>query len=170
MGLNESVRKQLDEAWLNLPLGLREENLFNPLENIPPEYEDRPHIYVLSLLQNPDYFAFVCKEILNVNLLPTQLLILKQMWTHKFPMLIASRGFGKSFLLAVYCMLRMLIMPGRRIVIAGAAFRQSKVVFGYMEQIWRNAPILRDIFSGQTVVGPKREPDMFRFHLGDSIH
>ena len=169
MGLNESVRKQLDEAWLNLPLGLREENLFNPLENIPPEYEDRPHIYVLSLLQNPDYFAFVCKEILNVNLLPTQLLILKQMWTHKFPMLIASRGFGKSFLLAVYCMLRMLIMPGRRIVIAGAAFRQSKVVFGYMEQIWRNAPILRDIFSGQTVVGPKREPDMFRFHLGDSI-
>ena len=42
-------------------------------------------------------------------------------------MYIASRGFGKSFLLSVYCLLKCTLIPGTKIVIVGAAFRQSKV-------------------------------------------
>lgn len=74
-----------------------------------------------------------------------------------------------SFILAVYILLRMLLMPGRKIVICGAGFRQSKIVFQYMETIWRNAPVLRSMFHGGVFAGPKHEPDMWRFHLGDSI-
>jgi hypothetical protein len=42
------------------------------------------------------------------------------MWHKPFPMLVASRGAGKSFLLAVYCVLRALLEPKTKIVIVGA--------------------------------------------------
>lgn len=424
-----NIKKRLEDAWLNIPGELQDSKIFNPLETIPPFFEEAPHLYILSLLQKPEYLCFAAREILNVKLLPIQAMMMREMWTHKFPMLIASRGFGKceknsyvetengfvkiddlvgniptmtrlytndlklrgingyqpveyvwknnkeelvcieteagfkkictknhpimtvqndkidwqdagtivegtyipivrddnwfpnykeisyedilyavqnsltlgaipdiilsadkesvrkylelmlttystfsenlshgiqflltkfgiianrtledgvyvlsfsnknqqellskifqketktifyaedifwvkggetknyyydkvkrittledytydvyipndhsfyadgfishnSFTLAVYSLLRMLLLPGRRIVIAGSAFRQSKIIFNYMENIWRNAPILRDLFSGDEFAGPRREPDMYRFHLGDSI-
>lgn len=88
-------REQLKDAWLRLPIGFKDKNIFNPLEHIPPEFEENPHLYILFLLQRPEYLSFAAREILNVKLLPIQNLILQQMWTHKFPMVIASRGFGK---------------------------------------------------------------------------
>jgi hypothetical protein len=55
------------------------------------------------------------------------------MWNKKFPMLVGSRGMGKSFILSVYPLLRALFMPRRKIIVVGAAFRQSKVLFEYMD-------------------------------------
>ena len=81
-------------------------------------------------------------------------------------MLIASRGFGKSFMLSLYAVLRALILPRRKVVIVGAAFRQSKVLFEYMETIWRNSPMLRDICDGDS--GPRRDTDRCTLRLNDS--
>lgn len=162
--ISEIHDRAIDDAWLNIYVN--EETLFNPLGKIPIEFEENPHLYVLWLMQRPEYFYFLCKEIFNVQLLPMQCVILQEMWKRKFPMLIASRGAGKSFLLALYALLRILILPSRKIVICGSAFRQSKVIFNYMESIWYNAPLLRD-FAGDGA-GPRHEPDMFRFHIGDS--
>ena len=72
-------------------------------------------------------------------------------------MLIASRGFGKSFILSLYAMIRALLLPERKVVIVGAAFRQSKVLFEYMETIWNGAPILRDLCTTES--GPRRDVD-----------
>ena len=72
-------------------------------------------------------------------------------------MLIASRGFGKSFILALYAMIRALLLPERKVVIVGAAFRQSKVLFEYMETIWNNSPILRSLCDSSS--GPRRDVD-----------
>ncbi len=82
-------------------------------------------------------------------------------------MFIASRGFGKSFLMALYCTLRCILRPGTKIVVVGAAFRQSKLVFEYMENFWRGSPILRSIFSGNDD-GPRRDVDRCTMRLGDS--
>ena len=117
-------------------------------------------------MTRPEYLSFICKEILNVQLLPSQALFLKEIWTRKFPMLIASRGFGKSFMLSLYCVLRALILPKRKVVVVGAAFRQSKVLFEYMETIWRNSPMLRDICDGDS--GPRRDTDRCTLRLNDS--
>ena len=81
-------------------------------------------------------------------------------------MLIASRGFGKSFMLSLYALLRALLLPNRKVVVVGAAFRQSKVLFEYMETIWRNAPILRDICSDTS--GPRRDVDRCVMRINDS--
>ena len=81
-------------------------------------------------------------------------------------MLIGSRGSSKSFMLALYSLMRALIMPNRRILVAGAAFRQSKFIHEYMETIWKNAPVLRDLVDQDS--GPTRSPDMCRFTINGS--
>jgi intein/homing endonuclease len=161
------ILQNIEDAWLNIDVN--EGELFNPLTSIPEEFKEDEHLYITHLLSRPEYFSFICKEILNVELLPVQCTILTELWQRKFPIFIASRGAGKSFLLAVYATLRALLYPGRKIVICGSVFRQSKVIFEYIESIWRNAPILRDICSINRDSGPRHDVDMWRFHLNSSI-
>ena len=113
----------------------------------------------------PEYFSFVCKYVLEVELLPFQCVILAEMWQRKFPMLIATRGAGKSFMLGLYALLRSLILPERKVVVIGAAFRQSKVIFEYAEGIWKNAPVLRSLCDSNS--GPRRDVDMCRIFLNN---
>ena len=155
--------KKIDEAWLGLDAV--ETDLFNPM-SILSVTDDDFNIKLAWLMTRPEYLSFICKEILNVQLLPSQALFLREIWTRKFPMLIASRGFGKSFMLSLYCVLRALILPKRKVVVVGAAFRQSKVLFEYMETIWRNSPMLRDICDGDS--GPRRDTDRCTLRLNDS--
>mgnify|MGYP003964711339 CR=1 FL=1 len=155
--------KKIDEAWLGLDS--LETDLFNPMSIIKVTDDDF-NIKLAWLMTRPEYLSFMCKEILNVQLLPSQALFLREIWTRKFPMLIASRGFGKSFMLSLYCVLRALILPKRKVVVVGAAFRQSKVLFEYMETIWRNSPMLRDICDGDS--GPRRDTDRCTLRLNDS--
>lgn len=88
-------QKVIDEAWLHLPDWYDEDSAFNPLLNFPESSKENPHIFIIWLMSNPEYFAFFCKYVLNFELLPMQLVILQEMWYRKFPMLIGSRGLGK---------------------------------------------------------------------------
>lgn len=165
----EEIHKILMDAWLNITVD--EAKLSNPL-NWPPQFANTPEQYLTYVMTRPEYFSFICKEVLNITLLPIQAIILKTLWEYKFPMLIASRGFGKSFLEGVYNILRMLLLPKRKIVITGGGFRQAKVVFDYMETIWHNAPLLRSIVaSGSNLesMGPKHMADMYTFRIADRI-
>ena len=146
--------KEINEAWLNLDV--QESELFNPFD-IVNFNEDDYHLKTLWLMSRPEYFSFLCKHIFNINILPSQALFLCEMWNRKFPMLIASRGFGKSFILSLYAMIRALLLPERKVVVVGAAFRQSKVLFEYMETIWNNSPILRSLCDASS--GPRRDVD-----------
>ncbi len=159
------INRMLDDAWLNI--NVDESTLYNPMETIPECWIETPELYFTWLMSRPEYFSFVCKEVFNIQLLPMQSLILKELWDRKFPMLLASRGAGKSFLLGLYALLRITFMRQRKVVIVGAAFRQSKVIFEYMETIWNNAPVLRSMCPSSS--GPKHEQDMWRFFIGDSV-
>ena len=155
--------KTIDEAWLGLDSVDTE--LFNPM-SIVNTNDDDFKLRLAWLMSRPEYLSFLTHHILNIQLLPSQSLVLQEVWERKFPMLIASRGFGKSFMLSLYAIIRALILPQRKIVIVGAAFRQSKVLFEYMETIWRNAPMLRDMCDGNS--GPRRDTDRCTLRLNDS--
>jgi len=155
--------KTIDEAWLGLESV--ETDFFNPM-SILNVNDDDFNLKLAWLMTRPEYLSFITSEILNIQLLPSQSLFLKEIWNRKFPMLIASRGFGKSFMLSLYAVLRALIFPRRKVVVVGAAFRQSKVLFEYMETIWRNSPMLRDICDGDS--GPRRDTDRCTLRLNDS--
>ena len=158
-----SELKKINEAWLGLDTP--DKDIFDPFPFLQGDKDDY-HLRLSWLMTQPEYFSFLCKQILNIQLLPSQALILHEMWNRKFPILIASRGFGKSFMLSLYAILRALLLPSRKVVIVGAAFRQSKVLFEYMETIWRNAPILRDICNNNS--GPRRDVDRCVLRLNES--
>lgn len=161
------TNNHLDNAWLqlgdidklkidkNLMIRRSEQEIENP---------DR---HLINILKNPDNFAMTTKLLMGIELHPIQLAILQEFWDRPFPMFIASRGFGKSFLLALYCTLKCIFSPGSKIVVVGAAFRQSKVVFEYMETIWRKSAIIRSIFNGNDD-GPRRDVDRCTMRYGDS--
>jgi len=157
------ILKDINEAWLGI--SVNDDNLFNPMEILDPNDDDY-HLKLTWLMTRPEYFSFLCKQIFNIQILPSQALILQELWNRKFPMLIASRGFGKSFMLSLYSMLRALLIPKRKVVVVGAAFRQSKVLFEYMETIWNNSPILRDICDSDS--GPRRDVDRCVMRINES--
>ena len=128
---------------------------------------ENPDLHLLKLFKNPKYIGSMVKMLFNIELHPMQIAILQEFWIRAFPMYIASRGWGKSFLLALYCVIKCTFCPGTKIVVVGAAFRQSKIIFEYMETIWRNSPILRSIFNGNDD-GPRRDVDRCTMRLGDS--
>lgn len=120
---------------------------------------------LVQLCRDPNYIHFVCKYILNIDLLPFQLAVLQTLWTKSLPIFIGSRGCSKSFMLAVYALLRMILQQGCKVAVVGASLRQSMVIFNYIQQIYENAPILRDICGFQ---GPKRDLHIAYFEIGTS--
>ena len=158
---------ELDGAWLklgnlstlSLPDNLMIHRSQKDIEN--------PDQHLLKIMRKPENFSITARLLMDIELHPIQLAILEEFWDRPFPMFIASRGFGKSFLLALYCTLKCIFVPGTKIVIVGAAFRQSKVIFEYMENIWRKSSIIRSIFNGNDD-GPRRDVDRCTMRYGDS--
>lgn len=169
--------ERLDQMFANAYLELEEGNIVLPTDNkldaVSTLNTDNPVKELLAIMRNPDYFGFTCKKLFNIDLLPFQLAILKELWVRPYVVFIASRGAGKSFLGAVYCMLRLLFHQGCKIVIIGSGFRQSRILFEYCETIWMGAPILRSMVgaSGKNDRnnGPRRDVDRVEMVVGDSL-
>lgn len=155
--LSKNVLHELDNAWLYSYTDKRP--LYNPLDILQTDDPIRFQKQLTWLLCQPEYFHMLAKHIFNIELAPFQVVILQELWKRKFPMLVGSRGMSKTFLLSLYAMMRAFLIPGRSIIVAGAAFRQSKILFDYMKVIWDNAPVLRDLCDGSTK-GPRAGTDM----------
>ncbi len=78
-----------------------------------------------------------------LKLAPFQSVVLDTLWNKTFPILLMTRGGSKTFMLAVYSLLRALMCPGSKIVIVAASFRQSKLVFDYIRQIHDYSPLIQ---------------------------
>ena len=118
------------------------------------------------LMRQPEYLSFAAKVLCDIDTFPEQGALLGELWNRPFPMVIASRGFSKSFSLALYATLRCALIPGTKIVGVGAAFRQSKVIFEYMEKIWSAAPVLRSVCDNRS--GPRSGVDRCTMTINDS--
>jgi hypothetical protein len=164
---NTKDKSIFEDAWLNLGDVNKLILPDNPLFGRTKEDIENPDLHLLRLLINPKYFGSTVKLLMGIELHPIQVALLQEFWYRPFPMFIASRGFGKSFSLALYSMMKCILVPGTKIVIVGAAFRQSKIIFEYMENMWRNSPIIRSIFSSNDD-GPRRDVDRCTIRLGDS--
>lgn len=163
--MNHDLLKYKD-AWLNL----EEDDLrcvVNPFFNRTDEEMNNSHLHVLKLLRNPRYISYSAKLFLDIDLLPVQVCILRELWTSPFPMFLGSRGFGKSFLAGVYIMLKLLLYPDTKAVVCGSAFRQGKIIFDYMETLWKNSGMIKSICSGNS--GPRRSTDKCTMTINDSV-
>ena len=96
---------------------------------------------------------------------PFQSVILETLWHKTFPILLMTRGGGKTFMLAVYACLRAMLTPGAKIVIVASSFRQSKLVFEYIENLYGYSPILRAACPR----GIEKPSDSRRLVVGESF-
>ena len=164
---NDTNKTSFDDAWLDLGDISKIKINKNVMINRSEKDIEFPDLHLIRILKDPKYIGSMVKLLFNIELHPMQILILQEFWIRPFPMYIASRGWGKSFLLALYCVIKCTFSPGTKIVVVGAAFRQSKIIFEYMETIWRSSPILRSIFNSNDD-GPRRDVDRCTIRLGDS--
>lgn len=109
--------------------------------------------------------GLTAKYILNITLLPFQLSILDTLWNKRFPYMVMTRGGGKTFILAVYACLRALLTPGSKIVLVGANFRQSQLIFEYIENIYNSAPLFKHCCAPR---GPSKQPAKWILKVGTS--
>ena len=162
----EHIDNLLRHAHLNIG-DVENIQIKNLLINNPKKY-DNPVAEFLEYMSKPENFWFTCKYLLNVDLLPFQLCILQELWERKFPMLIATRGAGKTWILALYSLLRAFFHQGCKIIVIGAAFRQSKLLFEYMETFYKNSPVFANMVGAGKGQGPKRDIDRCTFYVGQS--
>lgn len=169
--LTEWQQQFADNYWLGLG-DVSKIRTVNPFDMMTQEEKENPHLFLLKLYQCPEYFSLMCRHIFNVDLHPFQMAILMELWKRPFPMLIGSRGMGKTWIIALYLMIRALFQQGTKGVVCGAAFRQSKFVFNYCREFWDKAPVLRSIVgkgSQGRWNGPRQEVDRCSLRIGDSI-
>ena len=99
-----------------------------------------------------------------LKLLSFQQVMLQMLWSKKFPMVIDTRGAGKTFILALYALVRAILVPGSKIVICGAGFRQAKLVFKFVEQLYEASPLIKEALEQWG--GPKYGSDMATLRVG----
>lgn len=75
--------------------------------------------------ENPHRFA---KDVLNVNLKTFQKILLYAMMHNNYFMYLAARGQGKTFLIALFCVIRCILYPGTKIVVAAGVKGQAAEV------------------------------------------
>jgi hypothetical protein len=159
----DHIDEYLNNAYLEIgdTFKITTENVFR--ENL--SKNDIPEALV-SVFKDLRYLPFTVKTLLNMNLFPYQMSILKTLWDKKLPMLLATRGGSKTTMLGCYAITKALLNQGSKIVVAGAGLRQSGLVFESMENIWKNSPILQDICGANN--GPRRGVLGFTWEIGES--
>ena len=94
---------------------------------------------------NPQRFV---KEILNINLKLFQKILIWAMMHYNYFLFIAARGLGKSYLTAMFCVVRCVLYPGSKIVVTSGSYKQAKEVLSKIQdEIMPKSAILRTMIS-----------------------
>ena len=83
-----------ENAWL----GLTEEDsksFDKPLSNLSDYDKNNLHLYILKKMRDPEYFHWTVKTLFNVDLLPIQTCILRELWKRPFPMYQYYKAFAQ---------------------------------------------------------------------------
>jgi hypothetical protein len=151
---------------------IHKNDLFNPLVDVPEHKRiQNPYEEFISILKSNLGWAAKCligKG--DFELLPFQVATLETLWEKKFPILLMSRGLGKSFLLAVYATLRACLeqssTAGSKIVLVSASFRQTKILMETIESLIRRSPIIHACCENQDII--LKSNDMWTIKIGMS--
>ncbi|WP_442636598.1 terminase large subunit domain-containing protein [Rossellomorea marisflavi] len=112
---------------------------------------------------NPHRFV---RDYLGINLKTFQIILLFAMNFNHYFMYLASRGQGKSFLSSIYCLVRAILYPETKIIVASGTKGQAREIVEKIDDLRKSSPNLQreilDIKTGSN--DPKVE-----FHNGSWI-
>lgn len=90
--------------------------------------------------ENP---VIAAREILKIELNWFQRIALKKLWTRPYVCMKWGRAGSKSFILAVYCVLKGLLYSGMKIGIVAPSLRQTSYVFDEVDRLFMQSPYFR---------------------------
>lgn len=129
--------------------------------------------------------AIASEMLLGIKLFDAQKWILQEMWNKNYVVLCCSRNFGKSFIGAVFLLLKAILYPNSAIYIVSSSGQQSKELFNKIEEIVTrigktaaSIQSLKDIAQEETVKNPNNKngfshaPEMYEvsFWNGSAIY
>lgn len=175
--LEKSVADILDEAVLLANKDKRITNLLKKIEysrsDLETHFSNKERPLLQSFIGLHKFsLTWIVKQLFKQNdgrpleLLPFQSCLLDMLWSYKYPMVLATRGAGKTFMYALYAILRAVLIPGQQVVIVGAGFRQAKLVFNYISKLYQASPLLQEAL--QPYGGPKYAVDQCWLSCGSS--
>ena len=89
---------------------------------------------------NPQRFV---EEVLGIRLKFFQKILIWAMMQYNYFMFIAARGLGKTWLTALFCVVRCILYPGSRIVVCSGTLKQANgVLLKIQDEFMRQSPIL----------------------------
>ncbi len=154
------------------PIDVFDEFYTRPME------ADQPGMDILRMISDPAFIWMATRILTGYTLTPLQAAVYQEIYSRPFSLLIGSRGFAKSWGIALIFLLKAALTapeshggPGFKAVIVGSGFRQSKIVFEYIEKIWKQSSVLRSICNtSRGGDGPYREQDRFTMRInGNTI-
>lgn len=109
------------------------------------------------------YPGLMLEYMSGVDLLPIQEIIIKSVFLRDTGIIVAARGFSKSFLLGVFSLLMPILMPGCGLCLISANFRGARRILEGAEKIVNNpkSGILQQCFSNDL----KRGNDLYKWTL-----
>lgn len=110
---------------------------------------------------NPHRF---CKDYLHIELHIFQIIVIYMMNVCNIVVFIASRGLGKTFLCAVYCVIRCILYPGTKIVVASGTRGQAGAVLEkiMMELVPRSDELTNEIDHKKTTINGNEPRIVFK--------
>ena len=115
--------------------------------------------------ENPHRFV---KDYLNINLRLFQKILIFAMMHNNYIMYLASRGQGKTFLTAIFAVVRCILFPKTKIVVASATRTQGnevllKIIDDLMKNYtWGSDNLRREINEKETTVGTNKAVISFK--------
>lgn len=82
------------------------------------------------------------KDYLNVTLKPFQCILIYAMMHFNYFMYLASRGQGKSFLVAIFCCVRAILFPESKIILSAGVKGQAIEIIEKIQDLKNNSPNL----------------------------
>jgi len=79
--------------------------------------------------------GFTVKVLTGIILDPDQIIMLKAMLQSNYSLCILSRGAGKTFISAVFCVLQCIFHPNSHVLVCGPTFRTSRFIFNKIIEI-----------------------------------
>lgn len=70
--------------------------------------------------------VIACEDLLGIYLSDSQAWVLQGCWCANKSILSCSRNWGKSFMIAIYCILRAILYPNQNIYIISSVGNQAK--------------------------------------------
>ena len=90
---------------------------------------------------NPQRYV---SEVLGIHLKWFQKIILYAMIVYNFTMYLAARGQGKTYLTALFCVVRCILWPKTKIVVSSGTLKQAnEVLLKIQDEFMKDSPILR---------------------------